>query len=233
MGWSHPQYTKGQVDAAGQKLAKWFSGVPELSNWDYEEFDEMFAIVNNWRSAHNYPLIMMRKTLQNRAKSLDISAVVAQRIKRLSSIGSKLERNAAMKLSQMQDIGGCRAIMKNVKRVKRLVRLYKQRCEEKPDKGPEFVKAYDYIELPKSDGYRGVHLIHKYRSRSEKHKVFNGLRIEFQLRSALQHAWATAVETVGTFTQQALKSNQGDQDWLRFFALMGSAIAMREGTPIP
>lgn len=53
-----------------------------------------------------------------------------------------------------------------------------------------------------------------------------------QLRSHQQHAWATAVETVGTFTQQALKSSWGEADWLRFFALMSSAMAMREGRPI-
>jgi len=52
-----------------------------------------------------------------------------------------------------------------------------------------------------------------------------------QIRSQLQHAWATAVETVGTFLQQALKSSQGDEGWQRFFALMGNAMAMRERRP--
>jgi hypothetical protein len=48
------------------------------------------------------------------------------------------------------------------------------------------------------------------------------------------HAWATAVEIVGRFTRQALKSSQGEDDWLRFFALMSSAIAKMEGTaPVP
>src|SRR5207302_3746946 len=37
--------------------------------------------------------------------------------------------------------------------------------------------------------------------------------------------------TVGTFTQQALKSSWGEAEWLRFFALMGSSLALREGTP--
>jgi hypothetical protein len=53
-----------------------------------------------------------------------------------------------------------------------------------------------------------------------------------QFRSALQHAWATAVETVGTFLSQSLKSSSGEQEWLRFFALMGSAIALREETAL-
>lgn len=48
----------------------------------------------------------------------------------------------------------------------------------------------------------------------------------------LQHAWATAVETVGTFLEQSLKASQGSEEWLRFFKLMSSAIAYREGCPI-
>jgi hypothetical protein len=40
------------------------------------------------------------------------------------------------------------------------------------------------------------------------------------------------VETVGTFRQQALKSSLGEAEWLRFFALMGSVIALKEGTPM-
>jgi len=55
-----------------------------------------------------------------------------------------------------------------------------------------------------------------------------------QLRSRLQHAWATAVETTGDFIGQALKSNLGSDEWLRFFRLMASAIAMAENSaPVP
>ena len=68
--------------------------------------------------------------------------------------------------------------------------------------------------------------------RSDRKYTYNGLKIEMQLRTQVQHVWATAVETVGTFVQQALKSSQGEEEWLRFFALMGSAFAIRENTPI-
>lgn len=61
--------------------------------------------------------------------------------------------------------------------------------------------------------------------------LFNGLKVEVQVRTQLQHAWATAIEAVGIFTKQALKSNQGDQDWLRFFALMVTGIAAIEQCP--
>jgi hypothetical protein len=75
-----------------------------------------------------------------------------------------------------------------------------------------------------------VHLVYAYHS--DKTPTYQGLKVELQIRSRLQHAWATAVETVGTFTRQALKSSWGDTDWLRFFALTSSALALREGTPL-
>src|SRR6266568_4466480 len=50
----------------------------------------------------------------------------------------------------------------------------------------------------------------------------------------LQHNWATAVETMGTLLGQALKSRQGDKEWLDFFAVTSSAFAHIEGaTPVP
>ena len=47
-----------------------------------------------------------------------------------------------------------------------------------------------------------------------------------------RRTWATAVEAVGLFTREALKSNIGNEDWLRLFALMSSQIAMLEKTAI-
>lgn len=93
----------------------------------------------------------------------------------------------------------------------------------------ELSQEDDYIREPKDSGYRGVHLVYKYHSDRNTH--YNKLKIEMQLRSQMQHIWATAVETVGTFTEQALKSSQGEEDWLRFFALMGTVFAVAERTP--
>lgn len=92
-------------------------------------------------------------------------------------------------------------------------------------------KCYDYIQSPKPDGYRGIHIVGRYRSEDEERAIWNGQRIESQLRSRLQHAFATAVETVTTFTSKPLKFGGGPPEWKRFFSLMGTAIAMREGTP--
>lgn len=219
MDWVTPQFSRGEVDRAGQTLLE--SEGPILNLFEYTH---ALDVINNWRTSHSRPLYTFRFGVRRHAERADPAALIAQRIKRLSSIRLKLQLSPNMKLSQMQDIGGCRAVVEDVKKVNKLVQSYK-----KSDIKHKLLGEDDYIKNPKSSGYRSVHLVYKFFS--DKKATHNGLRIELQFRSQLQHAWATAVETVGTFTKQALKSSQGEEDWLRFFALMGTAIAEREKCP--
>jgi ppGpp synthetase/RelA/SpoT-type nucleotidyltranferase len=227
MAWAKRQYSKGQIDKAGQILV--------AANPAADQLDQAFTVINNWRACHAYPLQTIKMTLLSRAKAIDSAALIAQRLKRLPSIALKLRDNPAMKLSQMQDIGGCRAVMSTISDVRKLTALYEKINVKNPRSGrPVQHEKYDYIGFPKPDGYRGYHLVFRYQSNYEDKKAFEGQRIEIQIRSKLQHAWATAVETVQTFTGQALKSKikAGEHEWLRFFSLMGSAIALRESTPL-
>jgi ppGpp synthetase/RelA/SpoT-type nucleotidyltranferase len=224
MAWVAPQYSKAEVDAAGKVLAKRNSSNP----WDPfdAELLEALTIINNWRSAHNFPLNTFQIGLRRRAKQSDPNSLVAQRIKRLPAIRHKLRiMGKWVPLSEMQDIGGCRAVVGNPGHVYSLVENYNE-----SDIKHKLERMSDYIKTPKPTGYRGIHLIYRYNS--DRNKTYNGMQIEVQLRSPLQHAWATAVETVGLFTRQALKSSRGEKEWLRFFALMGSALALRERLPI-
>ena len=50
---------------------------------------------------------------------------VAQRLKRMPTILSKLERQPTMDITRMQDIGGCRAVVQSVKAVNEVVNYYK------------------------------------------------------------------------------------------------------------
>jgi hypothetical protein len=209
------------VDKAGDALV---SGEPA--------FDEhSLDVINNWRASHAYPLQCLKMALLTRAKKVYPNAMVAQRLKRLPSIRLKLDNNKTMKLSKMHDIGGCRAVLRSVREAEQLVRVYERIAAKNPHKRAEFIRKYDYIAEPKPDGYRSVHLVFKYRTDSKKRSAYNGLRIEVQIRSRLQHAWATAVETVSTFTGRSIRLDIGDASWRRFFALVGTAIALRERRP--
>lgn len=214
MNWLPPRFTKAEVDKAGMALV-----ADNVARADLE-------IIDNWRSAHHLPLNTLRAGLRKRAEAIDDNCIIAQRIKRLSSITFKLKHSPTLRLSQMQDIGGCRAVLSGVTNVNDLFMNYKN-----SDTGHKLHSERDYIKHPKPDGYRGVHLVYKYAGRKPE---YHGLRIEIQLRTRNQHAWATAVETVDLFTRQALKSNKGRREWLRFFALMGNAIAYKErSSPVP
>jgi len=185
-------------------------------------------IAGNWRSSHGYPLSIIFASLRRRGKKIDDRALVASRSKRLPSVAVKLSRFPNMELSQMQDLGGCRAVLRNVNRVYKLVEYY----NANPYQAIEFLKPKDYIKEPKPDGYRSYHLICRYQG-IHQDGAYKGLRIEIQIRSAMQHAWATAVETIDAFTGQALKTNiSGDVTWKRFFSLMGSGIAVMEKQPL-
>ena len=167
----------------------------------------------------------MQMYLRNKSRQVDSKSLVAQRIKRRSSIESKLRRFDWLSLSEMQDLGGCRAVLRSVAYVDRLIDAY-QNSRIKH----QLLRTDNYIDTPKRSGYRGHHLIYCYFS--DKKDTYNDLKIELQLRSTLQHIWATAVETVGAFTEQELKSSQGEKGWLRFFVLMSSVFAQQENRPL-
>ncbi|MDE0301800.1 MAG: RelA/SpoT domain-containing protein [Gammaproteobacteria bacterium] len=227
MAWTKPKYSRSQVNRAGRLLV---ADIDKSSAANSKEWDQALAVINNWRSSHGYPLYVMGKTLLRRARKVDKRALVAQRLKRLDSIALKLRRFDRMQLARMQDIAGCRAILSDVKQINELTNIYIGGIKKNIGSRQEFIEPYNYIDEPKADGYRSYHLVFKYRSDSERRSIYNGLRIELQLRSRLQHAWATAVETVSTFTDQALKSNIGEDSWKRFFVLMGTVIARWEKT---
>jgi hypothetical protein len=108
MPWTKPRNGRARVTAAGKVI----SGRREPS--DDLDMDSALSIAGNWRSSHGYPLHVFKTMLRGRAKKVDPRALVAQRLKRLPSIITKLQRFRAMQLSTMQDLGGCRAVVRTV-----------------------------------------------------------------------------------------------------------------------
>ena len=215
MAWAVPKYSRGQVNKAGATLVD-PGALPEKKDWARD-------VVNNWRAAHEFPLNSLQIRLRRYVSPYGDAAFIAQRLKRLSAIEGKLQRHEKMNLSQMHDIGGCRAVLPTVSEVHTVVQKYEASNSK--------YKFYDYLEKPKASGYRGVHIVPSY-PEDENHPQYRGMKIEIQLRTQLQHTWSTAVETVDTFTEQNLKASRGSKDWLRLFALMGSYIAQKENLPV-
>ena len=120
-----------------------------------------------------------------------------------------------MQLTTMQDIGGCRAMVGSLDEVRRVVRRWRNTTGR-------VVREFDYIGRPKVSGYRGVHLIVEY----------DGFQIEVQIRTLMQHYWATAVEKVGSSTDHDLKSGVGPPETLRMFKLLGDFLAAVEDRSI-
>lgn len=212
-------YSRAQVDRAGEVLRSESASPSDRAR--------ARVIYGEWRARHRVPLVALRGLLRERMRHAAAGGFGAQRLKRLWSVEAKLRRFPGLRLSRMQDIGGCRVVVSSAAEVAAVDR----RCRE-GRQAHELSGARDYLAKPKADGYRGVHLVYRLHSETPERGIANGLRIEVQIRSALQHAWATAVETVDVLRQTRLKiGGPGNDDWKRFFALMGTVHAREEGLP--
>lgn len=210
--------TKSAVRKAGDKLKD-----PSLDH------SAALEILSAWRALHSFPINTFQATLRKKTEILKLkNPIIAQRLKRLPSIISKLQRLQGMKLDRMQDIGGVRIVLSSVKDVYALhdnLLKSNRRFEHETILPPN-----DYIETPKKDGYRCLHQVFKYKSR--RHPELNGLCIELQIRTHLQHAWATAVETLSVVEKSSFKAGEGSEDFKTFFKLTSALFSIQEGTPI-
>ena len=228
------KHTNSAVNRAGDFLAgrhySW-EEFPEFAEWE-RRFDEAFSIWSDWRSLHAMPMKFVSDLVTSEAANIDGSPIVVERLKRFRSVRLKLKRFPETNLTTIQDIGGCRAVVQDVARAYDLNQRIAQRLA-KNGIGPKTVEKWcrDYIQNPKPDGYRSIHQVTKFFSDDERFSEWNDLRVEIQIRSKIQHAWAMAVETASAMTDQALKSGEGHEDWMRFFYLVAEIVAFNEGTP--
>lgn len=192
-----------------------------------ERVVEATDLLGKWRAMHAYPINTFQANIRAQLKKNSINAIVAQRLKRMPSILHKLSRFQNMRLDRMQDIGGLRIIVTSINdvyKVKKILDIARWKHKKHHEK--------DYIASPADSGYRSVHLIYKYHN-IQAPEEYEGLQIEIQIRTKIQHAWATAVETIGTFINHSLKSSQGPGEWLDFLKLASAVLAVEEKTNIP
>lgn len=194
------EYSRNDIKKAGKRLIE--------NNKD----EKALNILSAWRKDHSYPLELAEKLLKEISLDIEKDAIFAKRLKRTDSIIKKLGRfksseikNRQMQLTTMNDIGGCRVIFSNMKKVQKLVRFL--------TKSKDFSIRNNYIEKPKDDGYKSIHLVGQFPN------IHGELRkIELQIRTRTQHSWATALEIVDLFTDQSIKTSQiKDTNWSDFF----------------
>lgn len=215
------QFSKKKIDKAGRDIRHSTSG------------DERIAAIRkiqNFREYHLYPLMLLKNHLARTSRKVSKRIIVARRLKQLPTIINKLERPTldgkvenSIKLTRMQDIAGCRAIVKDLKQLNALkARLVNSKSVHK------IINTRDYL-TPKDSGYGGVHLIYSCYEGQSADNEWKKCKVEIQLRTELQHAWATSLEIIDTLERISLKISQdGNEDWRRFFSLSGRLVAHTE-----
>tara|TARA_R100001086_G_scaffold206006_1_gene121813 strand:+ start:1302 stop:2432 length:1131 start_codon:yes stop_codon:yes gene_type:complete len=207
-----------EVIRAGKALR----GTIEWNPDEAEAIRSVFQVANSWRASHAFPMHRMRSELHGRMSALKIKGLTAARLKQMSSVRGKLRRISS-NLRQMQDLGGCRAILPSIDNASSLVNAIRNGFSH------ELKREDSYMDEPRSSGYRSHHLVFAFCPRNAEEEPFRGRLIELQIRSRLQHCWATAVEAVGMYRNENMKAGLGDASWLRLFELMSLEFALSEG----
>lgn len=138
--------SKTQVDLAGGRLRDWFISDAPVGALDEPPLDKAFRIVSDWRASFFEPLNGVTAAVGHSTASSPTF-----RHKRISRIVYKLVRFPSMRLTQMEDVGGCRVVVPDRAAVQA---AYAAVGEAWPDAGVD-----DYLDRPKDTGYRAIHIV--------------------------------------------------------------------------
>ncbi|MDE6571383.1 MAG: RelA/SpoT domain-containing protein [Alphaproteobacteria bacterium] len=211
-----PQFSLEQVDHAAENARAALMARKSVAAADEE-------IIENRRAAHAHILNTWQATLRGRVKKSQSQVVFAQRQKRLPTIYDKFLRWPKIPFSLMQDIAGCRLIFENHEELHN----FRNALHASSSMKHKLIKTSDYIQAPKKSGYRGIHDIYEYhtQNRPDRSKKWDGLKLEIQYRTIIQHYWATAVEIADCLTKGRIKYSDGNKDYLKFFQLASEMFA--------
>lgn len=198
--------SKSQVNKAGRTLRRYMRG----DEVEREKVEGAIGVLVAHRAAFQVPLTKATMGLRSMVKTEECRVDVSQRLKRTNTILDKLLREPTMQLGNMQDIGGCRAVLASIDELRRVEKRLRKR---RPP-----LDSNDYILNPRESGYRGVHVIVAYDDRP----------IEVQLRTRVMHEWAIAVERLGGRLDVDLKSGRGPEPVLALLSVISEAMALEE-----
>jgi len=214
-------FSKKDIDRAAQKIRH---------DVDGDERSIAIQKIQNFREFHLYPLMLIKNHLQRASNKVNSNILIARRLKRLPTIINKLERPTlngntpnAIQLTRMQDIAGCRAIVSNLDDLLSLKEKLLRSSSVH-----QIIREDSYLK-PKNSGYGGVHLIYSCFEDYKKPHEWKKAKVEVQLRTQLQHAWATTLEIIDTLENIQLKTSySGHDEWRHFFYLSGCLVAHHE-----
>ena len=226
--WSPPPESKSAVRRAGKAISE--------GNATTEDYD----LVDQWRSSHGYVINNIQIWLKRHIAKQSYNVEFAQRLKRRNTVIDKLQRKNAAGIPliadvvAMHDFAGCRLIFETLEDLKNfrsymaspaVMKNVKHELKYPPEK-------YDYIEHPKSTGYRGIHDVYRHlprgSNRVEGKKPWDGLMVEVQYRTRAQHAWATAVEISDLVDGERTKFEMDQSKRGEFFAIASEIIARKQ-----
>lgn len=203
--------SKSKVDRAGARLRDWFRSDPDVSAFDTDpRLSEAADVLVAWRGTHRYPLLRVQLDVGRAVQQEDPAVVPTGRRKRAGAIIYKLVRFPSMRLSQMEDIAGCRATLQGQDQVERAL---EQLLARRPG-----ATLIDYVDRPKPGGYRAKHLI-----------VVEGERnVEVQLRTVRQNRWADEVEDAAGRLDYPLKEGRGPSELVEYFDVAAAILAAED-----
>lgn len=199
--------TGSRVNRAGKTIRRTLRGEEIAPDDTRGAFDVLLA----FRAAHQRPLTTANMGLRSIVKTVGCEdPEVSQRLKRVPTIVDKLRREPSLALANMQDLGGCRAVLRSVEEVRKV--------QARLEHHGRVERVADYIDSPKESGYRGVHVIVRYHQR----------RIEVQLRTRSMHSWAVTVEELSRVIHSDVKSGDGPREVQELMRSISQALALEE-----
>lgn len=220
-------YSKKELKRAGRIVRKKIGNLKESRE-----------VIIKFRKNHERSLGVIFHLLRASCRYLEIdNSIIVSRLKRIETITEKLQRASLdgktqnrTCVSNMDDIAGCRLILPTIKNIEELFYHLKNTLDNSSI--IEIYKVRNYIKSPKSHdcGYRSLHIILKHINNGKKFKV------EVQLRTINQHAWATAVEIIDLLEHTKIKKNShsdldkkdSQKKWENLLLLMSNYIAEKE-----
>lgn len=153
-----------------------------------------------------------------------LGAAVSSRHKRMQAILEKLQRFPHMRLSQMDDIAGCRVVVDTLGHIALL--------REALSRGYDIHRVNDYISSPKATGYRAVHVVLELPDTNfVMHRSVNSCFVEVQLRTPRQNEWADQVEAATGTTGIDLKGGDASalpEDLVEYIKLASEIRALAD-----